>query len=168
MYYCCDVLYVTFNVKNVPLQQAKFNRIQAFTQANNNLENLSIAKFTLDGPRATINLKKLSYIDAGDEICWWQLWYVDDFGRIRHQHSLSFNIGVEHQYPKDVTNIEICQSSISTCQWHLFSGVTNIYLARNCSKNNPFGNFERLNWSFSWVIYYLKSNVVISDRDFNP
>ena len=60
MYYFCDVLYVTYNVKNVP--EAKFNRIQAFTQANNNLENLSMAKFTLDGPRATINWKKFSYV----------------------------------------------------------------------------------------------------------
>ena len=46
--------------------------------------------------------------DVGDEMCWRQLRDIGDgFGRLRHQHHLFFNISVEHQHPKDVTNIEI-------------------------------------------------------------
>ena len=45
--------------------------------------------------------------DVGDEMCWRQLWDVGDGScRFRHQHSLSLNISVGHQHPKDVTNSE--------------------------------------------------------------
>ena len=83
------------------------------------------------------------YIDVGDELCWWQLLDVDDgFGSLCHQQTLSFNIGVGHQQPKDVTNIEIMsltsknchqeswskiKSTASTCHQHPL--VTKIYVA---------------------------------------
>ena len=41
-------------------------------------------------------------------MCWRQLCDVGNgFDRFCHQHSLSFNISVGHQQPKNVTNIEI-------------------------------------------------------------
>ena len=56
------------------------------------------------------------YIDVGDELCWWQLLDVDDgFGSLCHQQTLSFNIGVGHQQPKDVTNIEIMSLTSKNC-----------------------------------------------------
>ena len=54
--------------------------------------------------------------DVGDEMCWRQLWDVDDgFRRFRHQHPLSFKISVGHQHPKDVTNIEILSLTSKNC-----------------------------------------------------
>ena len=38
------------------------------------------------------------------------------FDRFRHQHPVSFNLSVEHQYTKDVTNIVILSSRSKNCQ----------------------------------------------------
>ena len=63
--------------------------------------------------------------DVGDVMCWRQLWdHGDAFGRVRRQHSPSFNISVGHQHPKDVTNIEIMSPIMS--KWHQSKIVTNI------------------------------------------
>ena len=46
--------------------------------------------------------------DVGDEMCWRQRLDVGDgFGRLSHQHALSFNISVGKQHSKDVTNMKL-------------------------------------------------------------
>ena len=68
--------------------------------------------------------------DFGEEMCWRQFQDVGDaFGYFGHQHPLSLNISVGHQYPKNVNNIEILsltskidtkiKSPTSTCHQHL-------------------------------------------------
>ena len=52
--------------------------------------------------------------------------FGDGFGRFFHQHSLSFNIGVGHQHPKYVTNIEILSTISKNCHQ---DKVTNIHFS---------------------------------------
>ena len=40
----------------------------------------------------------------------------DGFRRFRHQHPVSFNLSIEHQHTKDVTNIVILSSRSKNCQ----------------------------------------------------
>ena len=59
-------------------------------------------------------------------LCWWRMLetkYVGDgFGHFGHQHPLSPNISVEHQLPKDATNI----LKLSPATSHQHHNVTNM------------------------------------------
>ena len=53
-----------------------------------------------------ISATSMLVTDVGGEMCWRQLLHVGDgFGRVRHQHALSFDISVQHQHPKYFMNI---------------------------------------------------------------
>ena len=60
--------------------------------------------------------------DVGDEIFWWQQQdFSDGIGHFIHQHPLFFNISVEHQHSKDVTNITVtdCRTVDILKFWHI-------------------------------------------------
>ena len=77
--------------------------------------------------------------DVGDEMCRRQLWDVRDrFHRFCHQHPLSFNISVEHQQPKSVTNIEVLSLTSKNCHHDKVTN-TSIHLSLHlCSLLNQF------------------------------
>ena len=79
------------------------------------------------GKVETLRATSMLVTDVGDEMCWRQLWDVGDgFVRFCYQHSLSLNISVGYQQPKDVTNIENLTLTSKNCHQ---DKVTNILLS---------------------------------------
>ena len=86
------------------IQETKLGfKILKSTRQTHNWFHLTLKRQT----KTTFHLKDFEWLHRS----WWRLLETkcvgDSFGSFCHQHSLSFNISVEHQQPKNVTNIEI-------------------------------------------------------------
>ena len=82
---------------------------------------------------------------VGDEMSWWQFQDVgDDFGHFGHQHPLSLNLSVGHQYLNSVANI---LTYLLRYPWNRLKHVSRWHKSV-CQERYPWPKSFRRNKSF--------------------